>query len=87
MWSAGKCMYTISHKSLSFENPTTFSVDIDVLDHIAFEYVDKRLTVWLNGKLKRGHGNLTLGNLDDISKGVEKLGIFSLYNRELSNKK
>ena len=48
------------------------SIDIDTtqFNHIAFEYVGNKLTVWVNGKSRKSH-NIDLGNLSSISiKGI-----------------
>ena len=60
-------------------------IDIDTTEfnHIAFEYVRNKLTLWVNGKSRKSH-NVDLGELSDIRIDVQQLGVLSLYNRELS---
>ena len=63
----------------------TISIDIDTtqFNHIAFEYVGNKLTLWMNGKSRKSH-NVDLGELSDITFDAHQLGVVSLYNRELS---
>ena len=52
-------------------------------NHIAFEYVGNKLTLWINGKSRKSH-NVDLDKLSDITLDVHQVGVVSLYNRELS---
>ena len=63
----------------------SISIDIDTtqFNHIAFEYVGNKLTLWINGKSRKSH-NVDLGKLSDITLDVHQLGVVSRYNRELS---
>ena len=60
-------------------------IDIDTtqFNHIAFEYVGNKLTVWVNGKSRKSH-NIGLAELSSISINVDQLGVVSLYDCELS---
>ncbi len=53
------------------------------LNHIAIEYTENNLSVWLNGIQKQMHSG-ALGELKIIVIGVKELGIVSLYNRSLN---
>ena len=66
-------------------NYPTISIDIDTtqFNHIAFEYVGNKLTVWVNGKSRKSY-NVDLSGLSSMSMNVDKLGVLSLYSRELS---
>ena len=61
------------------------SIDIDTtqFNHIAFEYVGNKLTVWVNGKSRKSY-NIDLPDLSSISINADQLGVVSLYDRELS---
>ena len=61
----------------------SINVDTTQFNHIAFEYVGNKLTVWVNGKSRKSH-NINLGNLSSISMNIDQLGVLSLYDRELS---
>ena len=52
-------------------------------NHIAFEYVGNKLTVWINGKSRKSY-NIDLRDLRRISINASQLGVLSLYDRELS---
>ena len=58
-------------------------MDTTQLNHIAFEYVGNKLTVWVNGKSRKSH-NVDLDGLGRISMHIAQLGILSIFNRELS---
>ena len=55
------------------------SIDIDTtqFNHIAFEYVGNKLTVWVNGKSRKSY-NIDLADLSSISINVYQLGVVSL---------
>ena len=77
-WSSGTFNYTIPN-----QNETSIDIDTTQFNHIAFEYVRNKLTLWINGKSRKSH-NVDLGKLTIISFGLKQLGVVSLYNRELS---
>ena len=77
-----------SSETFNYEMPNQIdriSIDIDTtqFNHIAFEYVGNKLTVWVYGKSRKSH-NIDLGNLSSIPMNVNQLGVLSLYGRELS---
>ena len=78
-WSSGTFNYEMPNQI------DRISIDIDTtqFNHIAFEYVGNKLTVWVNGKSRKSH-NINLDNLSSISMNIDQLGILSIYNRELS---
>ena len=77
-WSSGTFTYELPN-----QNPTSIDVDAAEFNHMAFEYVGNKLTVWVNGKSRKSH-NVDLSDLSRISMDVNQLGVLSLYNRELS---
>ena len=77
-WSSGTFTYTLLN-----QNATSIDVDTTEFNHMAFEYVGNKLTVWVNGKSRKSH-NVHLGKLSIIRIDVQQLGVLSLYNRELS---
>ena len=77
-WSSGTFTYTLLN-----QNATSIDVDTTEFNHIAFEYVGNKLTLWINGKSRKSH-NVDLGKLSLIRIDVQQLGVLSLYNRELS---
>ena len=77
-WSSGTFTYDLPN-----QNPTSIAVDTAEFNHMAFEYVGNKLTVWVNGKSRKSH-NVDLSNLSRITMNVNQLGVLSLYNRELS---
>ena len=77
-WSSGTFTYDLPN-----QNPTSIDVDTAEFNHMAFEYVGNKLTVWVNGKSRKSH-NVDLANLSRITMNVDQLGVLSLYNRELS---
>ena len=79
-WSSGTFNYTIPATGT---NQISIDIDTTQFNHIAFEYVGNKLTVWVNGKSRKSH-NIDLGKLSIISLSANQLGIVSLYNRELS---
>ena len=81
-WSSGTFNYTIP---VTGSNQNTTSIDIDTthFNHIAFEYVGNKLTIWVNGKSRKSH-NVDLGKLSIIPLDIHQLGVLSLYNREHS---
>ena len=70
---------------MTLPNQNAISIDMDTtqLNHIAFEYVGNKLTVWVNGKSRKSH-TINLDDLNAISMDIDQLGVLSLYNRELS---
>ena len=78
-WSSGTFNYEMPNQI------DRISIDIDTtqFNHIAFEYVGNKLTVWVNGKSRKSH-NINLDNLSSISMNIDQLGVLSIYNRELS---
>ena len=78
-WSSGTFNYEMPNQI------DRISIDIDTtqLNHIAFEYVGNKLTVWVNGKSRKSH-NINLDNLSSILMNIDQLGILSIFNRELS---
>jgi hypothetical protein len=82
-WTSTSFKYSITHNVINFGNTTTFDLDTTQLNHIAFEYVGTKLTVWINGMSRKTH-NTVLGGIFGIRMGVKELGILSLYGRELN---
>ena len=78
-WSSGTFNYEMPNQI------DRISIDIDTtqFNHIAFEYVGNKLTVWVNGKSRKSY-NIDLADLSSISINVDQLGVVSLYGRELS---
>ena len=78
-WSSGTFNYEMPNQI------DRISIDIDTtqFNHIAFEYVGNKLTVWVNGKSRKSY-TIDLADLSSISINVDQLGVVSLYNRELS---
>ena len=83
MWSSGTFKYAITDTVLTNQNAILIDIDTTQFNHIAFEYVGNKLTLWVNGKSRKSH-NVNLGKLSDIRIDVHQLGVLSLYNRELS---
>ena len=75
--------YAITDTVMTNQNAISIDIDATQFNHIAFEYVGNKLTLWINGKSRKSH-NVDLGNLSDIRIDVHQLGVLSLYNRELS---
>ena len=75
--------YAITDTVLTNQNAISIDIDTTEFNHIAFEYVGNKLTLWINGKSRKSH-NVDLGNLSNIIIDVQQLGVLSLYNRELS---
>ena len=78
-WSSGTFNYEMPNQI------DRISIDIDTtqFNHIAFEYVGNKLTVWVNGKSRKSY-NIDLSDLSSISINVDQLRVLSLYGRELS---
>ena len=77
----------LSSGTFNYEMPNQIdriSIDIDTtqFNHISFEYVGNKLTVWVNGKSRKSY-NINLSDLSSISINVDQLGVVSLYDREL----
>ena len=83
MWHTGTFKYAITDTVLTNQNAISIDIDTTEFNHIAFEYVGNKLTVWVNGKSRKSH-NVNLSKLSDIRIDVQQLGVLSLYNRELS---
>ena len=83
MWHTGTLKYAITDTALTNQNAISIDIDTTEFNHIAFEYVRNKLTLWVNGKSRKSH-NVDLGNLSSISINVDQLGVVSLYDRELS---
>ena len=77
-WSSGTFTYTLPN-----QNAISIDMDTTQFNHIAFEYVGNKLTLWINGKSRKSH-NVHLDKLVIIRIDVQQLGVLSLYNRELS---
>ena len=77
-WSSGTFTYTLPN-----QNAISIVMDTTQLNHIAFEYVRNKLTVWVNGKSRKSH-TIILDDINAISMDIDQLGVLSLYNRELS---
>ena len=77
-WSSGTFNYEMPNQI------DRISIDIDTtqFNHIAFEYVGNKLTVWVNGKSRKSY-NIDLPDLSSISINVDQLGVLSRYDREL----
>ena len=78
-WSSGTFNYEMPNQI------DRISIDTDTtqFNHIAFEYVGNKLTVWVNGKSRKSY-NINLSNLSSISINADQLGVLSLHGRELS---
>ena len=61
----------------------SINVDTTQFNHIAFEYVGNKLTVWVNGISRKSY-NINLPDLSRISINADQLGVLSIYGRELS---
>ena len=85
-WTSGTFSYAITDTVKTNQNTTSIAIDTTQFNHIAFEYVGNKLTVWVNDKSRKSH-NVDLGKLSDILLDVHQLGVVSLYNRELSKTK
>jgi hypothetical protein len=85
MWTSTSFKYAIlvNRDVMNPGNTTTFNLDTTQLNHITFEYVGTKLTVWVNGMSRKTH-NTTLNSIFSIRMVVRKLGILSLYTRELN---
>ena len=77
-WTSGTFTYAITRT-----NATSINIDTTQFNHIAFEYVGNKLTLWINGKSRKSH-KVDLGKLSDVRIDVRQVGVVSLYNRELS---
>ena len=77
-WSSGTFNYEMPN-----QNTTSIDINTTQFNHIEFEYVGNKLTVWVNGKSRKSH-NVDLGKLSVISLNAHQLGVVSLYDRELS---
>ena len=84
MWHTGTLKYAITDTALTNQNAISIDIDTTEFNHIAFEYVRNKLTLWVNGKSRKSHNVDHLGNLSSISINVDQLGVVSLYDRELS---
>ena len=82
-WSSGTFKYAITDTVMTNQNAISIDIDTTQFNHIAFEYVRNKLTLWVNGKSRKSH-NVDLDNLSDIRIDAHQLGVVSLYNRELS---
>ena len=78
-WSSGTFNYEIPNQI----DRISINVDTTQFNHIAFEYVGNKLTVWVNGKSRKSY-NINLPDLSSISINADQLGVLSLYGRELS---
>ena len=78
-WSSGTFNYEMSN----YIDRISIDIDTTQFNHINFEYVGNKLTVWVNGKSRKSH-NVYLGDLSTIAMNVNQLGVLSLYDRELS---
>ena len=78
-WSENTFTYTVSGL-----DPVMIEIDTKKLNHFAFEYSGKRLTVWVNGMSKRTHTNLSLNNCINMLIGVNFIGVIAIFNRDLS---
>jgi hypothetical protein len=84
MLESGTFKYAITDDFNNSRNGIAFNVDTTQVNHIVFEYAGGKLIVWLNGVHKRMHTTnlVKLSNLRIAGSG--KLGIFSLYSRDLN---
>ena len=83
MWHTGTFKYAITDTVLTNPNAISIGIDTTEFNHIAFEYVGNKLTLWVNGKSRKTY-TVDLGELYEIRIDVQQLGVLSLYNRELS---
>ena len=83
MWHTGTFKYAITDTVLTNQNAISIGIDTTEFNHIAFEYVGNKLTLWVNGKSRKTY-TVDLGELYEIRIDVQQLGVLSLYNRELS---
>ena len=78
-WSSGTFNYEMPNQI----DRISINIDTTQFNHIAFEYVGNKLTVWVNGKSRKSY-NINLPDLSSISINADQLGVLSLYGRELS---
>ena len=78
-WSQNTFTYVISG-----QDPISIEVDASILNHFAFEYDNRRLVVWINGRSRKTHNDLALSGIEDIRLGINFLAITSIYNRGMS---
>ena len=78
-WSPNAFTYLISG-----QNPVSIDIDTSVINHFAFEYVGRKLVVWVNGVSRKTHTGLMLEWATAIHFGRNFVGVLNLYNRELS---
>ena len=83
MWHTGTFKYAITDTVMTNQNAISIDMDTTEFNHIAFEYVGNKLTLWVNGKSRKTY-TVNLGDLHEIRIDVQQLGVLSLYNRELS---
>ena len=78
MWHTGTFKYAITDTVLTNQNAISIDIDTTEFNHIAFEYVRNKLTLWVNGKSRKSH-NVDLGELSDIRIDVQQLGVLRGY--------
>ena len=78
-WSSGTFNYEMPNQI----DRISINIDTTQFNHIAFEYVGNKLTVWVNGKSRKSY-NINLPDLSSKSINADQLGVLSLYDRELS---
>ena len=78
-WSSGMFNYEMPNQI----DRLSIGIDTTRFNHIAFEYVGNKLTVWVNGKSRKSH-NVDLSDISSISMNIDQLGVLSLYDSELS---
>ena len=69
-WSSGTFNYEIPNQI----DRISINVDTTQFNHIAFEYVGNKLTVWVNGKSRKSY-NINLPDLSSISINADQLGV------------
>ena len=52
-WTSGTFEYAINTTGTS--NAISIDIDTTQFNHIAFEYVGNKLTLWINGKSRKSH--------------------------------
>ena len=65
-WSSGTFNYEMPNQI----DRISIGIDTTQFNHIAFEYVGNKLTVWVNGKSRKSH-NINVGNLSSISMNID----------------
>ena len=81
-WGSGVLKYKISNDEHAIPN-LPIRLDTTKFNHVALECVDNKLVIWINGKSRKMH-DVDLGFIYEMKPGNEQLGIFNVYDRNLS---